>query len=307
MIPNNHFSLGSNSVRNSNPEDHDNHPEMNVDEVDEDDLSKDRWVVKLHPDCGLVYYTDSVNELSSWTNPFAPGIDNEIFEKINIDSEHKPPPTEEAEKLAGYENVPNREVFSSDYVQSSKSRLTNWIQREHLRIHDDYAAMLNYPEYITMRPPAALSGTSDATSSSPTFVQISIRFPKGLSEDNMNSSFTTKLPLSDSVAKVMDFLFKKYFNSYGRALDEAGTDGYIFKVVGFQEYLLHMDFPLSSYDCAVNAARDKVCTPPPSSLTLMHFFPPCPLAKTGAVSDQVDPRRVDGCRSHHRTWEPILS
>lgn len=258
-----HISMGTNSVRYSNPEDHDNHPEMNFDEGDEEDLSKDRWVVKLHPDCGLVYYTDSVSELSSWTNPFAPGIDNEIFEKINIDSEHKPPPTEEAEKLAGYENVPNRDVFSSDYVQSSKSRLTDWIQREHLRIHDDYAAMLNYPEYLTVKSPALSSDPASPTTS----VQISIRFPKGLSEDNMNSSFTTKLPLHDSVAKVMDFLFKKYFNSYGRALDDAGTDGYIFKVVGFQEYLLHMDFPLSFYDCAINAARDKVPTDSPPCLT----------------------------------------
>jgi hypothetical protein len=269
MLQNHHNSLGGNSVRNSNPEDQDNHPEMNFGEMDEEDMSKDRWVVKLHPDCGLVYYTDSVSELSSWTNPFVPGIDNEIFEKINIDSDHKPPPIEEAEKLAGYENVPNREVFSSDYVKSSKSRLTNWIQREHLRIHDDYAAMLNYPEYLTVKSPAD-SASSASSPSTTTFVQISIRFPKGLSEDNMNSSFTTKLPLTDSVAKVMDFLFKKYFNSYGRALDEAGTDGYIFKVVGFQEYLLHMDFPLSFYDCAANAARDKVLPlSPPSPLTLI--------------------------------------
>jgi hypothetical protein len=222
----------------------------NVEE--ENELLKDRWIVKLHPDCGLVYYTDSLSELSSWTNPFEPGLDNEIFEKINLEVEHKPPPLEEAEKLAGYDDVPNREVFNSNYVQSSRSRLSNWIQKEHLRVLDDYAAMLNYPEYLCVNP-TALTDTSP--------FQVILRLPKGLSGDPSTDNFassTTKLLLCDTVGKMMEGLFKKYLHLNGRPLDEAGTDGYVFKVVGFHEYMLHMDFPLGYYECVVNACRDKV-------------------------------------------------
>lgn len=150
-------SLGDTETRNDQNNGivgipNENDPERILKDVikdeEENEFTKDRWIVKLHPDCGLVYYTDSLSELSSWTNPFEPGLDNEIFQKINLEVEHKPPPLEEAEKLAGYEDVPNREVFTSNYVQSSRSRLSNWIQKEHLRVHDDYAAMLNYPEYL---------------------------------------------------------------------------------------------------------------------------------------------------------------
>jgi hypothetical protein len=276
-----------------------------VTDLEEDmKLTKDRWVVKLHPDCGLVYFTDTANDLSSWTNPFSPSIDHEIFEKITLDSEHKLPHTEEAEKLAGYDDVPNRDVFLSDCVLSSKARMTNWIQREHLRVLDDSVARLNYPEYLCVTP----LDIGDNP-----FVHITVRFPKGASDESSTSS-TLKHFLSDSVSKLMEHIFKKYFQQYARPLDGAGADGYVLKVVGVQEYLLHMDFPLGYYECAINAARDKVCllltlSPPFTSLT-----PPSPpalpsqsSAKTGARGDATDPRRADGHWAHHEPRSRLLS
>ena len=244
--PNNNNN--NNSLLNIQTNDRNSKDLRSFDEEEENNNSKDRWVVKLHPDCGMIYYSDSLSELSSWTNPFEPGIDSEIFEKITLDSEHKQPPLEEAEKLAGFENVANREIFLSDYVQSSKSRLGNWIQKEHLQLTDDYAAMLNYPEYITI-PTTPIDNE----------IQIYLILPKGLSNESAETFSTTlKYILIDPVGKVMKSVFYKYNQIQGRPLDEAGSDGYVFKVVGFQEYLLHMNFPLGYYECAVNASREKV-------------------------------------------------
>lgn len=221
---------------------------------DEDDEEEtDRWVVKLHPDSGQTYFVDAMSDLATWMNPFEAEQNNEIFEKITLEAEDvKKTPIDETEKLSGFEDVPNREVFFSDYVKSAQSRLQKWVDRSHLAVSDTYGAMLKYPEYVNMEVPEFEQSA---------VITVSLRLPRGLSEQSGGdtiSSITTKQSLADSVGKMMDSLFKKFQMRNGRALDNNGTDGYIFKLIGFQEFMLHQDFLLGHYDCATSAYRTKV-------------------------------------------------
>ena len=230
----------------------------------------DRWIVKLHPDSGQTYFVDAMSDLATWRNPFDTEQTNEIFEAVALETDVKKTPVDEAEKLAGFEDVPNRDVFFSDYVRSTQVGLQSWLDRRGLVIKHEYGAMLTYPEYLSM----TAEFQQDAV------ITVALRLPKGLSEDSagdMISSITTKQKLSDSVGKMMEGLFKKFQIRNGRALDENGTDGYIFKVIGFQDFLLHQDFPLGYYECAVNASRTKVkpvldVHTPPAALTPLFFL-----------------------------------
>mmetsp|Transcript_2716 Transcript_2716/g.4078 ORF Transcript_2716/g.4078 Transcript_2716/m.4078 type:complete len:1101 (-) Transcript_2716:95-3397(-) len=216
----------------------------------EESVCMERWTVKLHPDSGQAYYVDALSDVSTWCNPFEVDQTNEIFEKITLEAEKKRTPVDETEKLAGFDDVPNRDVFFSDYVLSTKERLTQWIDRRGLQVSTDYAAMLNYPEYMDVKQPFSESSA----------LQVVLRLPKGMSDDpsaDTISSITMRQTLGDTVGKMMVGLFKKFQIRNGRALDENGMEGYIFKVVGYHEYLLHSDFPLGYYECAVNCARDK--------------------------------------------------
>jgi hypothetical protein len=209
----------------------------------------DRWIVKLHPDSGQTYFIDAMSDLATWNNPFETEQSNEIFEKITSETEVKKTPVDDTEKLSGFEDVPNRDVFYSDYVKSAQSRLQAWVNRTNLAVSDEYGAMLNYPEYVNMATKISESAV----------ITVSLRLPKGLSEDSagdMISSITTKQALSDSVGKMMESLFKKFQVRNGRPLDSS-MDGYVFKLIGFQEYMLHQDFLLGYYDCAVNAFRTR--------------------------------------------------
>jgi hypothetical protein len=159
---------------------------------------------------------------------------------------------EEEERLAGFDQTPNQDVFKSDNIKLTISTMSSWIERKKLSKQDNFAAMLNYPEYITI---------GRDLSQLPKFIQVNLRLPKSVSEGPQAASLAsiTLAPLlDDTVGFMLENLFKKFQSRERRSIDEEGTSDYIFKLVGFNEYLLRHDFKLGMYDCVANAARDKV-------------------------------------------------
>jgi hypothetical protein len=226
-----------------------------VENAVEENLKVD-WIVKLHPDSGQAFYVDSSSHLSTWANPFEVGLGKEIFEKITFDQESGKIPMNDAEKLAGFDEG-TLNVFHSDYVEVSKSRLSDWIERKRLYLSEDYAAMLNYPEYFHL--PHFISPIPPKQ---PHFLIHSSRTVAGKADAEI-SSFTFRISLVETVRSLMTHFIKRFNKGNpAQAYGDSEADCCIFKVAGFHEYILHMDFPLGAYECAVNAANNEVLVNP---------------------------------------------
>lgn len=214
------------------------------------DIEKDRWTVKLHVDSALFYYVDTIQEITQWENPF--DDNNNLINDLNISEGDGNETKIEEEHLAGFDDTPNQEVFKSENILQTISTMSTWIERTKLSNQDNFATRLNYPEYISC---------NRDLSNLPKVVQINLRLPKSVSEGPQASSLasiTMVQSLTDSVGTLLEGLFKKFSSRENRSIDEEGTSCYIFKLVGFNEYLIHHEFKLSSYDCVFNAAKDKV-------------------------------------------------
>jgi hypothetical protein len=83
------------------------------DESNDVQLQRQDWVIRVHPDCGQLYYMDvQTHGLSSWHNPFA---GESISEQLDREDHLQLEQNEmfEQEKLAGLDLAPKREIFSS--------------------------------------------------------------------------------------------------------------------------------------------------------------------------------------------------
>lgn len=219
---------------------------------DADSVVQDRWTVKLHSDTGKPYYHDSLENTTTWANPFEVNEWTGVTDQISLDAQNTKLSTEDAERLAGFSLVPNPAVFKSKYVESSSARITSWLERNKLPLLEEYSPMLSFPEYVSVERDLS------------EFVQplkFHLRLHGGGSEEaeeNNLSAVTTLQGLQNTVGDLMSNLFKKYLIRKGGPLDENGHEGYVFKLDGFHEYFLHSDFKLGYYDAAVNASRDNV-------------------------------------------------
>lgn len=222
-------------------------------ESDEDSVIQERWTVKLHVDTGQPYYCDALVNTSSWANPFEENEWTNVTDQINIDAQNIKVTTEDAERLAGFDLVPNRTIFKSKYVESSKKRITDWLVRNKLPLQEDYSPMLNYPEYVSVD-----RDLKEFVQPLKFHLRIHRNDDDEDSDEKNLSAITTMQGLQNTVGDLMNNLFKKYLIRKGDALDDNGTDGYVFKLDGFHEYFLHSDFKLGYYDAAVNASRDNV-------------------------------------------------
>lgn len=54
-----------------------------VREEDDDHLTQQSWVVKLHPDSGQVYYTEETQKLATWHNPFGGESLSEMLDMVD--------------------------------------------------------------------------------------------------------------------------------------------------------------------------------------------------------------------------------
>ena len=228
--------------------------EVEESESDTESMTQDRWTVKLHMDTGQPYYCDALVNTSTWANPFEENEWTSVTDQINIDAQNIKVTTEEAEKLAGFDLVPNRAIFKSKYVESSKKRMTSWLVRNNLPLSEDYSPMLTYPEYVSVDRDLKEFVTP---------LKFHLRIHRSDDNDESEkslSAITTMQALQNTVGDLLNNLFKKYQIRKGDSLDENGIDGYVFKLDGFQEYFLHADFKLGYYDAAVNASRDNVST-----------------------------------------------
>ena len=230
--------------------------EENEDDLDSDfDSASDyqgRWTVKLHIDTGQTYFTDTIENISTWDNPFEGSEWAKVTEQINnIDAQNMKLTSEEAEKLAGFDLVPNRSVFKTAYVETSMKRLTSWLVRNELPIPDDYSPMLNCPEYLNV-------DRSLVDFAMPLRFHITLHCDVGEEDDETMSTIKTSEKLQSTVGDLLNAVFKRYRVQCGKSLDDNGIDGYVFKLVGYHEYFLHPDFKLGYYDAAVNALRVNV-------------------------------------------------
>ena len=186
---------------------------------------------------------DNSFEGSEWT---------EATEQINnIDAQNMKLTSEEAEKLAGFDLVPNRFVFKTAYVETSMKRLTSWLVRNELPIPDDYSSMLNFPEYLNV-------DRSLVDFAMPLRFHITLHCDVGEEDDETRSTIKTSEKLQSTVGDLLNAVFKRYRIYNEKSLDDNGINGYVFKLVGYHEYFLHPDFKLGYYDAAVNAQRVNV-------------------------------------------------
>lgn len=204
-----------------------------------EDVLRERWVVKLHPDTGQCYFVDSMEEVSTWRNPFVVDHLGTMLESIDQGPSFEDTRIE-VERLAGLDDVPNRDVFCTPYMEWTTSRLAEWIQHQQLELGDDYGTMLSYPEYLD------ISRNLDDFK-----IDVNIRLPQSF---GVTASKTRRFEGAKTVGEAIDEVLSQ-LKKLG--LQTQRTDVFILKAAGYQDYMLHASYPLGFYDCAYHACRLK--------------------------------------------------
>jgi phosphatidylinositol 3-kinase len=207
--------------------------------------SRSDWVVRLHSDSGQVYYNNPIGE-TSWKNPYenmgsSVVLEDETDEIVDDDTEAG------KEWLTGYDNAPNKLAFESPHFLAATGRLSSWCKETCLELKDKDDVLLCYPEYLDASRAAHLSATP---------VLVNIILPK-VGADSSVSNITAPFLLTDTVGDLLEMLFSKYHSKTGKLLDESGFKNFVFKVVGFHDYLLQAELPLGVYDCAFECAKQN--------------------------------------------------
>ena len=211
------------------------------------------WVVRLHPDSGQVFYNNQLGE-TSWKNPY----EDYAGDVLDIDEQDEimcDDTDSGKEWLAGFDNAPNKDAFQNAHFSTALERLATWCKNGDFEIKDRDDVLLCYPEYLDASRAANLPSMS---------VIINVLLPKAGSDSsvaNITASFDTR----DTVGDVMEQLFEKYHKKTGKLLDENGSKNFVFKVVGFHEYLLQPSLPLGVYDCVSEYVKQNE-----SSTTATH-------------------------------------
>ena len=100
--------------------------------TDGEDIAADIWTVRLHPDSGQVYYSNTTTGDSSWESPFHQGRTSEM---ISAESRRRDDlERNELEALAGFDLSPDSAVFQNAEVVYARDCLEAWVEGNQLEV-----------------------------------------------------------------------------------------------------------------------------------------------------------------------------
>jgi phosphatidylinositol 3-kinase len=197
---------------------------------------KATWAVQLHPDSGLVYYKNTSDGAASWRNPFDahpfPGlIDPEEREEENLTN-----------RLCALDEAPAS--FGAE-AKSTLKQLQRWVDANGIRVSAAAAVSLRWPQFIN----------TAAYLDPPDTLEITIKLSPVQSDQMKTMNF--KCAATTTVAEGITLAFKKFSSRMGSPLDADGDAAYVFKIAGYNSFLLQRNVRILDYTYIRECLRDK--------------------------------------------------
>ena len=229
------------------------------------------WTVKIHPDSGVPFYVNSSAMSSTWWDPFKGSIpemlDREDAQQMENDLDV------ERRDLAGFDECQQPNVFTTSEFSHAVGRLHAWLERSSIPLHEYEAVRLRFPSYTDCARDVTVACRSlnanlmtDFTIFFPTQQPAGTPRRSTLASPAMHSRdddatrirplTSVKISLQCTVAELIARVFTKYRTNYRNSIADT-SEGFVLKVVGFNDYLMHPTFLLGYYDHVIDCVRKR--------------------------------------------------
>ena len=197
------------------------------------------WRLRLHPDSGQVYYFDTTTGDTSWESPFhdAEATRANLQDTQGIDDIEQA----QLETLAGFGLAPDVAVFRNTEAVHARASLERWVEENNLEITEEDMMRIKWAEYTDI--------LSDPDNTGVTIIVWldSIQTQKVLPQFVKIESL--------GLLHTVEDLLQCVFDAIDADSLRINRDKHYFKLRGFAEFILHIDYKLGYYDSISSASR----------------------------------------------------